>query len=211
MALNVVNGIRTLLGISPATGSIQAIAGAEGDQIVSELHGKWYYRAKSLQSFIGSTAIAGTIIPVNAASLVSTFSLYNPIGSGVNLELIRYRLGLAGTTTAVIGNVGLAFQTTYALVTQNLGGITSTLLGGSTSQKGIIHVKNKCTGTPSFLETLGLSFGTTGANPGPVAASVEFDGSILVPPGAAVMTVANAAQTQAMAQSITWAEIPTTV
>src|SRR5258706_9084851 len=87
-----------------------AAAGPAGEALVSEIHGKWYQAAKAGVGFIYSLAHAGGVIPVNSSNLVSTFSIWNPAGSGKNLELFRYILGIAGTTTAVIGNIGLGYQ-----------------------------------------------------------------------------------------------------
>lgn len=197
--------------LTKLTGLATAVLGDQGEQISTELHGKWYSQAAKGKLFEFSTAIAGTIIPVNASNLVSTFTLVNPASSGVNLELVRYKLGLAGTTTAVIGNISLAYQSPYvALATLSLGGVTNLLIGSGTSTNAqCFPTGGTFTGTPSLLGTLGLSFGTTGASPGPVSAVHDFDGAVILKPGTAVTTVANAAQTQAMAQSLIFAEVPT--
>lgn len=190
-----------------------AILGDQGEQITSHLHGKWYQQAAKARVFVGSTLIAGTVIPVNANNLVSTFTLYNPVGSGVNVELINYKLGLAGTTTAVIGNVGLAYQNvaaTTALATTTAVTPTNALLGAVTAAKALLYSAATFTGTPTFLQTLGLSFGTTGATPGPAVAMADFDGTIVLQPGYAITVIGNAAQTQAMSQALTWAEVPLT-
>lgn len=84
-------------------------SGIYGDTLVSEYLGKYANLTLQGNVFWGSTAAAGTIIPVNASNLVSTFTLYNPLGSGRNLLLISYDLGLT-TGTAVIGNINLVFQ-----------------------------------------------------------------------------------------------------
>lgn len=212
MAYNVVNAIRSLAGITPAASTTtQATAGAEGEQLAAEIHGKWYHRARAGQLFIGSTALAGTVVPVNAASLVSTFTLFNPVNSGVNVELARYLVGLAGTTTAVIGNLALAFQFNGTALA-SLTALTpqAAFIGTGSAAKASLYSAATYTGTPTVLMTLGLSFGTTGAQPGPVTGSVDFDGTIVVPPNCSLTVVGNAAQTQAFTQSLIWAEIPTT-
>lgn len=211
MANQIINAFRTLAGITPAApGVLQATGGPEGEQFAAEIHGKWYHRAKAGQLFKAATALAGTIIPVNAATLNSTFTLLNPLGSGVNLELARYKLGIAGTTTAVIGHIALAFQASPTAFTSiTLGTIQNCLLGSGTAAKSTFYTGATFTGTPTILETLGLSFGTTGAQPGPITAVADIDGDIIVPPNCAITIVGNAAQTQAMAQSLTFAEVPT--
>ena len=63
------------------------LGGKQGDGIVSELHGK-HYTANYRGKMFVATAAAVTV-PVVAASLVSVFTLYNPPGSGVNMELVE--------------------------------------------------------------------------------------------------------------------------
>ena len=51
--------------------------------------------------FIAATLAAGTTIPVQATNLVSTFTVWNPASSGVNLELIRYTVSWTTTVEVV--------------------------------------------------------------------------------------------------------------
>ena len=211
MAYNVINSIKSLSNAVLSLGNnVQAIGGPEGEQIAAENHGKWYHRARAQQLFVGSTLIAGTTIPVNAASLVSTFTLLNPVGSGVTVELARYMLGLAGTTTAVIGNIGLAYQTNGAALASltALTPVGMPLNGGIPSRCNLYSAATY-TGTPTFLMSMGISFGTTGANPGPSPTNYfDFDGTVVISPGTSLTVVGNVAQTQPMSQAFVWAELP---
>lgn len=199
---------------SSADGStLTALAGKAGEQIVTELHGKWYTQAYRGNVFIGSTALAGTVIPINAASLVSTFTLWNPLGSGKNLEMISYDLGIAGTTTAVIGSIGLVYQAGIGagiVIPTSQTALTpvNAMVGLGNAPVGKLLSAGTLTGTPTVLGSLGISFGTTGASPGPATAHYEFDGKLIIPPGVLVTTVSTAAQTQAMQQQFIWAEVP---
>jgi len=83
--------------------------GRKGEVLVSELMGKYANLVERGLVFIGSTLAAGTIIPINAASLVSTFTLWNPLGSGKNIHVLDYDLGLI-TATAVVGSLLLHYQ-----------------------------------------------------------------------------------------------------
>lgn len=195
-------------------GAIKGSGGEFGEALTADLHGKWYSASRLGRVFIGATPAAGTIIPVNASGLVSVFSVWNPAGSGVFLELISYELGLT-TATAVIGNIGLVEQvgvgsaiavpgtlTAVAPVSSSRGG--PGVASAVRFYSALTHV-----GTPSWLKTLGISFAATTAAPGgPNYQGVEFDGKILIYPGTVISTAAFAAQTAAMAQSLTWAEWP---
>lgn len=213
MALNQVTTINPSNSSIPDGGTSTALAGKQGEQIVTELHGKWYTQAYRGNVFIGSTALAGTVIPINAASLVSTFTLWNPLGSGKNLELISYDLGIAGTTTAVIGSIGLVFQAAVGaaiVIPTSQTALTpiNAVIGLGNAPVAKLLSAGTLTGTPSVLGSLGISFGTTGATPGPATAHYEFDGKMIVPPGVLITTVSTAAQTQAMQQQFIWAEVP---
>lgn len=188
------------------------LAGQSGEAVVTELHGKWYTAAKRGNVYISHTLVAGTTIPVNASGLVSTYAFWNPAGSGKNCELIRYDMGLSGTTTAVIASVALVFQAAVGSTIAVPGSLTALtavngLLGAggvpvATAYSALTHV-----GTPTRLMSMALSFGTTGASPGPVQSSYVFDGAIIVPPGCIVsVTSQSAAQTQPVMQGFTWAE-----
>lgn len=196
------------VALTPGSNPV-APMGKRGEQLAADVVGKYANLVESGLVFIGSTLVAGTIVPVNAASLVSTFTLFNPAASNHNLHLISYDVGIDGTTTAVIGGLFLAYQKAGAALA-TLTEITSTnaLIGGGVSSVAHLYSAATYTGTPTILMSLGISFGTTGANPGPIVAHRDFDGTVIIPPGVSVTVVGNAAQTQAMAQTFIWAELP---
>lgn len=201
------------LGSAYGAGAIKGSGGPFGELLMAELHGKWYSAARAGRLFIDSLAHAGGVIPTNASGLVSTFSIWNPAGSGVVVELARYILAIAGTTTAVIGNIGLVEQLNVGSAIAVPGTLTAVapapaLRGGSAASAVRFYSALTHVGTPTFLATLGLSFGTTGATPGPVTAIHDFDGTLLLMPGTIISTVSNAAQTQAMSQTLIHAEWP---
>ena len=205
--------LKSFPGAKYGANALKGTGGDFGEQLAAELHGKWYTAARNGRLFIDSLAHAGGVIPVNASGLVSTFSLWNPAGSGVVVELYKYLLGLSGTTTAVIGNIGLVEQLNVGSAIAVPGTLTAVapapaMRGGSAASAVRFYSALTHVGTPSFLMTLGLSFGTTGATPGPAAAVHDFDGSVLLMPGTIISTVSNAAQTQAMAQTLIHAEWP---
>src|SRR5262245_24273140 len=85
------------VGNNPAGSTPPIALGAQADLLHSQVHGKWYHAARLGRLFIGSTAAAGTTIPVSSAT-AATFTLYNPAGSGVNVELVRYNCGITNAT-----------------------------------------------------------------------------------------------------------------
>jgi hypothetical protein len=158
--------------------------GQMGDQLVSEVRGKYGTAAKRLATF-GASAVAVTL-PVNAASLVSVFTLYNPIGSGIDMELIDITVGTVLATT-VVDMVGL-YQSTAAqtaLGTFSTLGTVRSLFAGGSGGKGLFYSAYTASGTPALLKLLGgLSGAVTQA--GLNSINYKFDGSVIIPPGIAV-------------------------
>lgn len=190
-------------------------SGPQGEEIVAELHGKFYTAARAGNVFLLATAVAGTVIPVQATNLVSTFTLYNPLTSGKNVELISYSLGVLNATT-VVGDVSLYFQTGVGNTVTVPGTLTvlpirNVLLGGglSTICSGYSAATLVNTvGTNAFRGPTLATFGavtTTADNP----IRYDFDTApIIMPPGSLITVAGSAAQTQAMTQNLTFAEWP---
>jgi hypothetical protein len=188
--------------------------GRSGEQLSAEVHGIYYTANYGNRVFIAATAAAGTTIPVQASNLVSTFTLLNPLGSNVNLELIDYALGITNATT-VVASIDLYYQSgvgssSAALTSTTAITIRPAVLGGpgvSQAQAFSAATFTNTVGT-NFFRIAGLtSFGAvTTTNAGPIVRS--FNGSIILGPGTAVTVAGTAAQGQPMTQTISWAEWP---
>src|ERR1019366_8064650 len=66
--------------------------GPEGAAWVQEISGKFYAMARAGRVFSASALVAGVTIPVNTATAM-TFGIFNPAGSGINVELCRFAVG----------------------------------------------------------------------------------------------------------------------
>ena len=81
----------------------------QGGQRVSDTHGRWYSAAARGNLFVASTLIAGVTLPAPATTLASKAGMRNPLGSGVNVELVA--LGLTSVTIDVaLKNFLMEFQ-----------------------------------------------------------------------------------------------------
>jgi hypothetical protein len=83
-------------------------SGRQGDLLTSEIHGKHYvanYRGKLFEA-----NVANVIVPVVASALVSVFTLYNPVSSGVNMEIVS-ALCANVAATVVVNAVGWYYST----------------------------------------------------------------------------------------------------
>ena len=195
------------------TGQPIITAGRQGDVLVGEIGGK--YRAAALRGnvFYMSTLIAGVALPVNAATLVSKFTLWNPAGSGKLVELIEFSMGI-DSATEVVNGIALGWQANVTgaggapgTLTSVSNGPTSTLLGGT----GITSV---CTGYIAATLTnaavlpvypIGMNFDATA-----VGRSgnfiYNFDGKFIVAPNTLVTFLTTVAAETAAPMGLTWAE-----
>lgn len=208
MALNQVT-VGNPTNTSNADGaSVTALAGKAGEQIAAELCGKYYTR--NYRNGVFAFSQAAVTLPVNATTLVSKLGVYNPLGSGKNLELICFDMAYVVATTVVNG-VGLYYSNgtnASGATFTTAGTIISGVLGGggtsvATGYSAVTHV-----GTP----TLGALLAYTGAVTSTAVNSVhyDFDGRVIVPPGtllAVAMTTA-ASTASGFTGMLHWAEVP---
>ena len=152
--------------------------GQQGDQTVSELHGRYYEQTVRRNMFSISTQ--GTNVTTTAA-LATTFTglaISNPAGSGVNLVLnqftaAQFAVGVAGTI-GIMGGIGVL---TASLTPQSR-------LIGSGAVSAALASASATISTPVLIATYG-SVGS-GATTVPLAFQgicKDFEGSVIVPPG----------------------------
>lgn len=196
--------------ISAPDGSNAAILqGKAGEQIYADIHGKWYTAAYRGRVFEGTTAAAGTTIPISSAT-AGTFVLYNPLGSGVNMELVSYECGI-NTVTTVASAVLLGIAVGLVVAPTSVTALTPLpgLLGGSAVAQGKLYSVATIVATTSFYTLFGIT--ATNATAGNSLGSPlrhEFDGKLILAPGTLVHVCGTAAQTSATAQTFVWAEWP---
>ncbi len=205
---------------SNAVGTTPQIpAGKQGDPMVSELHGKWYQAAYAGKVFTGTSTITGTSFPIYT-STTGSFCLWNT-SSNVNLELISFRFGwVSGTYTT--GPIG------YALITgagSTIGGAISTFtnaplyirsaLASGAQGSGNASLANatvtyvaptvsqlipsNISGATNTLTNTGMAFMTM---------QEDFDGQLILPPGAAIQPVGLLASVSIFWAKFVWAEWP---
>lgn len=198
---------------------VKARGSKEGAQVATELHGKYYEAAMRGRLFTASTVIAGVVIPVAAATLNSKFTIWNPAGSGVNVELISFTTGL-DTATQVVNGWGMLVQrnltatsgipTSGTAAATGLLGISGTAKAAAYTQLTLTNVAipgvTAATAVPIPLYPMFSSGATTAA--GIFECTHNFDGRLILGQdslGAVCTTVAAAAQNFC---SVIWAEWP---
>lgn len=181
------------------------LQGKAGEAIVAELHGIWYTAGYRGRAFHGASAIAGVVLP-RETTTAATFMLFNPSGSGVNLELISFDVAEL-TTTGVIGTVLLAAGSNPApsSTTAITATVTPTLIGGGATQKASLFSAATITAMTTWWPIGQVTATTTGTYQ---IAPYAFNGRVLVAPGAGVQACSNPVQTNSWVPAFDWAEWP---
>jgi hypothetical protein len=197
-----------LKGLNARTvGYLAARVGDDGSLVHTQR-----YTELAARGLVFSASQAAVTLPVNAATLVSKFGLYNPSGSGKMLELIDADAHAVVATTVVNG-LGLYYSNG-----SNATGATFTTQAQSSVEPGRVGegVTSVCrfysavthVGTPALLSLVGGWGAVTDGGATPIRK--EWNGSIQVPPGtllALAMTTA-ASTASGITLALRWAEVP---
>jgi hypothetical protein len=203
---------------SPSDGNyLYQAGGKQSEALVSEVHGKYYTGAYRGKVFTANNGIAGAVIPVITSTTAQTaISLYNPLGSGINVELIELVVATTVTTsTGVIGSIGFG-------VLENLGAgvalptsqVAATNIIGSPMSGGAPLPTAKALNTVTIVAatvfiSVALQWGLTTAQAGPSNTGIyRPDGTMILGPGTLWALQGTVAQSSSFIQQITWAEWP---
>lgn len=202
----------------PAAGANNALlngrAGQLGDSIVSELHGRYYETNYRGNVFLLSVSAAASITAyTGGAAGTPMLALFNPVGSGKNLVITKVSIGNVVAASAA-GTVafGLYFGTT-ATITQ---ATTTAPWSMSTQQQsgsvatGFRNVALTAGSAASNVIALGSYYWATAAGVADLFNNgLDFEGSVIIPPGAYVALGGSAALTSATwIGSLMWEEVP---
>lgn len=181
--------------------------GLNGEQLASELHGKYYSINKRGALFTAN--VTGQTIPVIASTLASVFALYNPRNSGIDMELIDMDITTV-LATLVVNTYGLYFSADKNADTATFttkGTVQPCYLdGGPASNKGQFYTALTHVGTPVRWRILGGDHATTSTQVGGI--HVDFDGKAIIKPGTIVSLATSTAAgfTSGTDVAVTWAE-----
>lgn len=170
------------------------------------------YAELAARGQVFSASQAAVTVPVNAATLVSKFGLYNPPQSGKMLELIEVEAHAVLAATVVNG-LGLYYSNGT-----NATGATFTTLAQASIENGRVGegVPSVCrfysavthVGTPALLDLIGGWGAVTDGGATPVRKM--WDGKIQVPPGTllALAMTTTISTTSGVTLAMRWAEVP---
>jgi hypothetical protein len=199
-----------------------------GDQIVSELHGRFYetnYRGHLFSDGMGLTAINNATYTTGTltASVTPIAGLYNPSGSGFNCVLVECTLGLTMTALAATGGGPYVWATSVgnaAISTGNTPLSRKSLVAGGSVARGLANVAPTGLTNNYTVRFASSLFGGSAENASFTATAVAmqtqqqsakelFDGSIIVPPGGTIILLATTTPVAHSAvSSLVWEEVP---
>ncbi len=180
-----------------------------GALVVTQGRGKWAELCSRGKVFQAS--VAAVTIPVIANNLVSVFGLYNPAGSGIDMEIIDTEVTAAVATTVVdqfVWAIDLTAAKSLAATFTTLGAPKCRRMTESPANQGRFYSAVTHSGTPETYAPIGQDGATT--SPGGGGRRREYDGSLILPPGFLMSVAATVAAGTATGLNIqaTWAEIP---
>ena len=209
--------------ITMADGSIgSARASRIGAIAVGEGQGKYYEQSSrgyvfSLMLATTSGNIAAGNLWAAAAGATYQFALWNPLGSGKNISLLKFGVWTISGTAPVppvihafgSGTPTLASTVVIPIACNNIGLGAASVARALTSTAG-----SALTGAPAtyLLRAADLAVGAgslTPANAFEVKAIEYIDGDIVIPPGTMWAPQWASAAATLWGASVTWEEIPT--
>lgn len=198
-----VGPLATNVSLSPGTQPVMRL-GNMGEQIISELHGRYYEATKQRSMF----TIANQAAVATSAALATAWTgllIGNPTTSTVNLVVNKFgyaQTAVASAATTIGLMTGVGATVTTSLTPRNR------FVGGAAGQ-GLSNAGQTLPGTP-VLETIITSVGTLATTGYATSAMniVDLEGSIILPPGAFLATYSTAANTAAWIFSFAWEEVP---
>jgi hypothetical protein len=179
--------------------------GKQGDQIASELHGRYYEQTYRQNVF--SVQGAATTTTAGTAATFTGLAVGNPVGSGVNLVINKITITQAAALTAST-NIGIMYGPVLAApITASLTTINNHFAGGAAS-KAVATAGQTITAPTTWIL---LSGSGSGAMTVPLlVASVvtDLEGSLIIPPGYFLASYTSAASTTALLFYFQWEEVP---
>lgn len=199
--------------VQSKTGPVNVTNGSEIDLRSSRngslvvMHGGSKYQESVLSGnvFIGAN-LGGTPVTTQAGLSATTpaLTLYNPVGSGVNLVLLTTAVDIT-TSPAAAAGLMLAYNALNATppATVTNATVTSAIIGANKTPAGKCYSIATLAAAPVAFRFIG---GTTGASAiGGVQLIDNVDGAVVIPPGVAISVQSTSAV--AILASFTWLEV----
>lgn len=178
--------------------------------------GKWSQAVREGRLFMAGEAAAGVVLPIYSAT-AAKFVLWNPAGSGVNLNVVRFTATYVDTTGAAGGYaIGIMKNAGSTLCTGGVSAFTETVpdrapFGGSTGGNKVRFSAAATIIAPTLLYQLGQNqLVTTAADATtvPWTFQKDFDGELQIAPNNLIAFGGNIATLSKWASTVIWTEDP---
>lgn len=213
------------LGVYPDGSSVIATMDKGGAQLVNTSRGQYGHMSSRQHVFFQSLTTAAVAIPVITTTSGSTFAAVNPVGSGVDMEFIDFKLDFLHTNAAPVTANIIGFS--FVKIADNaVSSITKAAVPLSGSTGGIPGRIGSPTVAIAYVATA-ITFAsalTIAANWGypllsfpaswvptvggyPIPLIHEFKGKLILPPGTVATLVASTAWgATTVVPSLSWVE-----
>ncbi len=196
--------------------------GKQGEQLIGNVHGRYYTNTYRGNNYFVSTALPGLAFSIFSNTTFIGLMIANPMGSGKNISIGRVSVGAstAGATAAsgwgycwLNGAGSGLINTQYTALTALVATRGNAMLGatGQGSSVAITYAGATIAAASVFTWGRAAAFSTgTGAITVQIAnvMTEDLDGTMIVPPGT-MWTLTTAILTGVTANaSVTWEEIP---
>lgn len=184
-------------------------AGRQGDQIVSELQGRYYEQASRGNLFSVFAIVTAPVIFSTAAGTGGPL-IWNPPTSGKNVCVLAVTCALTVVTTvaAALGLTGNTGQTVAPTSTTAIDQRSSGMIGGQASISTPYRVGTPAAAGGFFFPLLQLHTGALTVD-NVALGWIDVGGAVVAPPGSWVSLAASATATTTVAQlGMLYAEIP---
>lgn len=193
---------------------VNARSGQLGDQIISELHGRYYETTYRGNSFLLSVSTAAAVTAyTGGAAGTPMLALFNPVGSGRNAVILKASVGNVVAASAA-GTVafGLYFGSTAAITqaTTTAPWSMATQLQSGSVMTGFRNVALTGGSAANNVIAVASYYWATAAGAVQVTGGpVDLEGSVIIPPGSYLALGGSAALTSATwIGSLQWEEVP---
>ena len=200
--------------MSLAEGENVPILGKLGDQLISQLGGKYMTQNYNGNLFYGATTNAGVAIPADNAT-AQTFAIWNPAGSGKLCVPAHLKMNVVTLGTRVVSSIQLNFLPNAGATIATGSPITAwtdTLpicanIGSGHKSQMRFSLSATTSAMTSYWQTgLGHELATTGWSQ---VLSVDFDGTLILPPNVALAVQScDVATGSTYAITMSWLELP---
>lgn len=183
--------------------------GKSGEQVMTELHGRYYEQAVRGKVFMAQAIVTAPVIYTTAAGTGGPL-IWNPPTSGVNAAILAVTCGITVVTTvaAALGLTGNTGQSSAPGTTTAIDGRSNMYIGAAASACTPYRIGTPTNAGAFLMPFASLHTGALTTETG-IMGLIDIGGMLIVPPGAWASIAASAtASTTVGTFGMVWEEVP---